>query len=77
MVPFEGRAIPVLSCTGLTVFKAMFHRPRDWVDIEAMVEARAIDLDEAIKWVSEMAGADSVNARRLAELRPGAPAGGG
>lgn len=73
-VPFEGRTIPVLSCTGLTVFKAMFDRPRDWVDIEAMLEARAIDLDEAIKWVSEMAGADSINARRLAELRPGAPA---
>lgn len=76
-VPFEGRTIPVLSCTGLTVFKAMFDRPRDWVDIEAMVESRAIDLDEAIKWVSEMAGADSVNACRLAELRPGAPAGEG
>ena len=76
-VPFEGRSIPVLSCAGLTVFKAMFDRPRDWVDIEAMVEARAIDLDEAIKWVSGMAGADSVNARRLAELRPGTPADGG
>ncbi len=55
----------------------MFDRPRDWVDIEAMVEARAIDLDEAIRWVGEMAGADSANARRLARLRPGAPLGGG
>jgi hypothetical protein len=71
MVPFEGSTIPVLSCTGLTVFKAMFDRPRDWVDIEAMVEARAIDLDEAIEWVSEMVGVDSANAHRLAELRPG------
>ncbi|HEY3970603.1 MAG TPA: hypothetical protein VGL79_04315 [Solirubrobacteraceae bacterium] len=77
IVPFEGRTIPVLSCTGLTVFKAMFDRPRDWVDIEAMVEARAIDLDEAIRWVGEMAGTDSANARRLARLRPGAPPGGG
>ena len=76
MVPFEARTIPVLSCTGLAVFKAMFDRPRDWVDIEAMVEARAVDLDEAIEWVSEMAGADSVNARRLAEQRPGTPADG-
>jgi hypothetical protein len=75
MVPFEGRTIPVLNCTGLTVFKAMFDRPRDWVDIEAMVEARAIDLDEAIRWVSEMAGPDSTNARRLTELRSGAPPG--
>jgi hypothetical protein len=76
LVPFEGRTIPVLSCTGLTVFKAMFDRPRDWVDIEAMVEARTIDLDEAIGWVSEMAGPDSVSARRLVELRSGEPRGG-
>jgi hypothetical protein len=59
------------------VFKAMFDRPRDWVDIEAMVEARAIDLDEAIRWVGEMAGVDSANARRLARLHPGASPGGG
>jgi len=69
-VPFEGRTIPVLDCTALAVFKAMFDRPRDWVDIEAMVEARAIDLDEAIGWVSEMAGEDSAEAAKLAALRP-------
>jgi hypothetical protein len=62
--------IPVLSCTGLAVFKAMFDRPRNWVDIEAMVEARAIDLDEAIDWVSEMAGPDSSGAVKLAAFRP-------
>jgi hypothetical protein len=69
-VTLGERTIPVLSCTGLTVFKAMFDRPRDWVDIEAMVEARAIDLDEAIKWVSEMAGADSAEVTKLAAFRP-------
>jgi hypothetical protein len=69
IVPFEGRSIPVLSCTALAVFKAMFARGRDWVDIEAMVEAGSIDLDEAIRWVTEMAGADSAEAGRLAEFR--------
>jgi hypothetical protein len=64
-VPFEGHTIPVLSCTGLAVFKAMFDRPRDWVDIEAMVEARSLDLDEAIRWVHEIAGADSAEAAKL------------
>jgi len=68
-VSFEGRSIPVLSCTALAVFKAMFDRPRDWVDIESMVEARALDLAEASRWVSEMAGPDSGEARKLAELR--------
>lgn len=68
-VPFEGRTIPVLDCNALAVFKAMFDRPRDWVDIEAMVEARSIDLDEAIGWVSEMAGADSAEVAKLAAFR--------
>jgi hypothetical protein len=68
-VPFEGRTIPVLDCTALAVFKAMFARPRDWVDIEAMVEARSIDLDEAIRWVGEMAVTDSSGVAKLDALR--------
>lgn len=68
-VPFEGRQIPVVGCTALGVFKAMFDRPRDWVDIEAMVEARALDLDAAIGWVVEMAGAEAAQAEKLAALR--------
>ena len=67
-VSFEGRSIPVLDCTALAVFKAIFDRPRDWADIEAMVEARALDLGEASRWVSELAGADSAAARTLAAL---------
>jgi hypothetical protein len=50
------------------VFKAMFARPRDWVDIEAMVEARSLDVDEAMRWVREMVG-DDPRVERLAELR--------
>jgi hypothetical protein len=69
LVPFEGHTIPVLGCTGLAVFKAMFGRPRDWVDIEAMVEARAVDLDDAVRWIREMQGPDSAAAGRLATLR--------
>ena len=63
-VPFEGRSIPILSCTALAVFKAMFDRPRDWADIEAMVEARSLDVGEAIAWIREMVGEDP----RLARL---------
>jgi hypothetical protein len=69
VVPFEGRTIPVLSCTALAVFKAMFDRPRDWVDIEAMVEARTVDLDEARRWVLEMVGEDA-RAEKLSVLSP-------
>ena len=67
-VSFGDRTIPVVDCTGLAVFKAMFARPRDWVDIEAMVEARSLDVDEAMRWVREMVG-DDPRVERLAELR--------
>ncbi|HEY4428768.1 MAG TPA: hypothetical protein VGN08_11230 [Solirubrobacteraceae bacterium] len=67
-VSFGDRTIPVLDCTGLAVFKAMFARPRDWVDIEAMIEARSLDVDDAMRWVGEMAG-DDTRVERLAELR--------
>jgi hypothetical protein len=67
-VPFEGRTIPVLDCTGLAVFKAMFARPRDWVDIEAMVEARTLDFDETIHWIREMVG-DDERVEKLNALR--------
>ena len=63
-VPFEGRTIPVLSCTALVVFKAMFDRTQDWADIEAMVEARSFDMDEAAHWIRDMLGDD----RRVEQL---------
>jgi hypothetical protein len=68
LVPFEGQTIPVLGCTGLAVFKAMFARSQDWVDIERMVEARSLDLPEAIRWVGEMAGTESDQLARLTAL---------
>ncbi|MCB0979024.1 MAG: hypothetical protein KDB17_00015, partial [Ilumatobacter sp.] len=47
----------VLAAEDLAVFKALFDRPKDWVDIATMAESNAIDLDEA--------------ADRLATLLPG------
>lgn len=64
-VPFEGRTIPILSCTALVVFKAMFDRTQDWADIEAMIEARSFDPEEAQEWIREMLGED----RRIEQLR--------
>ena len=63
-VPFEGRTIPILSCTALVIFKAMFDRTQDWADIEAMVEAGSFDIDEATAWIREMLGED----RRIGQL---------
>jgi hypothetical protein len=67
-VAFGDRTIPVLDCTGLAVFKAMFGRPRDWVDIEAMIEARSLDVEETTRWLREMVG-DDPRIEQLAELR--------
>jgi hypothetical protein len=67
-VSFGDHTIPVLDCTGLAIFKAMFGRSRDWVDIEAMIEARSFDVDEAMRWVHEMIG-DDPRIEKLAELR--------
>jgi hypothetical protein len=68
LVPFEGRTIPVLDCTTLAVFKALFDRTKDWADIEEMVAANALDLPRAIAWVERLVGAEGSAARRLASL---------
>jgi hypothetical protein len=41
---FGGRELPFLSAEDLTVFKLSFGRPKDWVDLRAMV-AGGTDID--------------------------------
>lgn len=68
-VPFAGDSIPVLGCDALAVFKAMFDRTRDWADIEAMVEAKALDFELVTERIRRLDGADSLRAGRLLGLR--------
>ncbi len=42
-VPFAGRQIRVLGPVELVLFKALFDRPKDWVDIATVVDAGAVD----------------------------------
>jgi hypothetical protein len=65
----DDRTIPVLDCEALTIFKAMFDRTQDWADIEKMVEARSIDLDQTANQIDELDGVGSHRSRRLRELR--------
>jgi hypothetical protein len=44
-VPFAGRQIRVLGAVELVLFKALFDRPKAWVDIATVVDAGAVDLD--------------------------------
>jgi hypothetical protein len=45
-VPFAGRQIRVLGPVELVLFKVLFDRPQDWVDIATVVDARAVDRDQ-------------------------------
>ncbi|MDQ8043260.1 MAG: hypothetical protein AAGC46_19640 [Solirubrobacteraceae bacterium] len=53
-VPFAGTEIPVLGPTELVVFKAMFDRTKDWADIEAVIEAEAVDLEQVRETLADL-----------------------
>lgn len=52
-VDFLGAGIKVITPTDLVVFKALFNRSKDWVDIEALITHSTPDLVEALRWLSE------------------------
>jgi hypothetical protein len=68
-VAFGPVLIPILAPEHLIVCKAIFDRPKDWVDIEEIV-AWGTEVDEAtvLRWVEELLGADSAQHERLAGL---------
>jgi hypothetical protein len=47
----------------------LFNRPKDWVDIEAIISARA-DFDAAyvLRWLDDMVGPEDSARRRFAAL---------
>jgi hypothetical protein len=69
VVPFGSIEIPVLDCGDLVVFKALFNRPRDWVDIENVIESGGIDLEVPLERLDAIVGRDEPVFRRLATIR--------
>ncbi|HEX4837313.1 MAG TPA: hypothetical protein VFV03_02155 [Solirubrobacteraceae bacterium] len=67
-VSFEDHTIPVLGCTALIVFKALFNRTKDWADIEAIVESDAGDVPLAIQWLKGLLGPSDHITQRLTSL---------
>ena len=68
-VPFANGTIPILSADHLIVCKVIFNRPRDWVDIEAMLTAGTdINPAEVLRWVGRIAGDDDVRYDRIAAV---------
>ncbi|WP_419918026.1 hypothetical protein [Candidatus Poriferisocius sp.] len=69
IVPFADQTIRVLSATHLCVCKAVFDRPKDWIDIEAMVAHRTyIDAAEALRWTGRITSDEDPRFNRLAAL---------
>lgn len=56
--PFAGRQLPFLSATHLTIFKSLFARPKDWLDVEAMLRAGTVDVGEVRRWLELLVGPD-------------------
>lgn len=65
--PFAGTTVPILSPEHLAVCKAMFDRPKDWLDIEQiMVATSPLEIAEIEGWLEAMVGMED---HRLAKLR--------
>lgn len=68
-VAFGPVSLPILAPEHLVVCKAVFDRPRDWVDIEAMIAwGTPVDRDEVLRWVGELLGSTSAPYARLGAL---------
>jgi nucleotidyltransferase AbiEii toxin of type IV toxin-antitoxin system len=69
-VPFADTMVPILSPEHLTVCKAMFDRPKDWLDIEQILVATdGLDLMEIERWLESMVGEHDPRLERFEELK--------
>jgi hypothetical protein len=70
-VEFGPVRIPILAPEHLVVCKAVFNRPKDWVDIEEMVGwGTRVDRSEVLRWIDEILGEESEQHARLVQLLP-------
>ncbi|HEY5286942.1 MAG TPA: nucleotidyl transferase AbiEii/AbiGii toxin family protein [Solirubrobacteraceae bacterium] len=64
--PFGESMIPVLAPEHLLVCKAIFNRPKDWLDIEQMLLCvEELDTDAVRAWLARIVGADDPRAERF------------
>ncbi len=71
-VPFGDDTIPILAADHLVVCKVVFNRPKDWVDIDAMLAAgTAVDAAEVLRWVARIAGDEDPRYNRIAAVLTG------
>jgi hypothetical protein len=69
VVPFADTTISILGPEHLVVCKVVFDRARDWVDIDAMLDADvALDAAEVVRWVGRIAGDTDPRYERIAAV---------
>ena len=66
--PFAGVSLPFVGADDLAVLKSLFDRPKDWLDIAAMLSAGSIDVAVVADRIAAIVGEDDDRLRRLAEL---------
>ena len=66
-VDFAGRPVRVLAPDDLAVFKVLFDRPKDWVDVETMAECGTLDPSTVVDAVAALLG-DDPRVGRLVDL---------
>jgi hypothetical protein len=69
VVRFGPVDIPILAPEHLVACKAIFDRPKDWLDIEEILRwGTEIDADRTLHWVGEILGPEAGQYARLAGL---------
>jgi hypothetical protein len=69
LVPFAGATVPVLAGEHLIVCKVVFNRPKDWIDIEAMLQlVGGLDAAEVLRWVERVVGDEDPRFERIVAL---------
>jgi hypothetical protein len=69
LVPFGDGTIPILAADHLIVCKAVFNRPKDWVDVDSMLAAETnIDAAEVLRWVARITGDEDPRYNRIAAV---------
>lgn len=69
VVDYGGDPIPVIAAEHLMVCKALFNRPKDWLDIEQMLLTVAdLRVPEVRRWMREIAGDGDARSQRLDAL---------
>lgn len=68
-MPFGSDEIPILSAEDLVVFKTLFNRAKDWLDIEQVLFAGAgtFDIGYVESWIDRLAGKADERRARLGE----------